>query len=161
MLSRRTSFLFLWIAASLTLGCAASQSAPVEPWRVTVTSSGGLAGRGMGTYSLGSDGVVKVTTMAGKACSFTATPEEIARVGNVLGAAKPEGWRESYLPENTCCDRIEWTLTAEEGERTFTTTWLDQPPPIPADLAALGDAIVGGTAGSVRLTYEPRCREGS
>jgi hypothetical protein len=157
MLSYRMPFLLL---LSMT-ACAASQSAPVEPWRVTVTSSGGLTGRGAGTYSIGSDGVMKVTTVVGKTCSFTATAEEIARVGKLLGAATPERWRESYLPEDTCCDRIEWTLTAEEGDRTFTTKWLDQAPPMPADLTALGGAIAGGGAQSLRLVYEPRCREES
>lgn len=159
MLSRRTSFLLvLWTSGLFTLGCAVSQQAALDPWRVTVTSSGGQTGRGMGTYALGSDGVVNVTTMNGKACSFTATPEEIARVGRILGAASPEAWRESYLPEDTCCDRIEWTLTAEEGGRTFTTKWLDQPPTIPADLIALGGAVAGGGGESVRIIYGPQCQ---
>jgi hypothetical protein len=156
MLSYRLAFLL----GFLTAGCAASQSTPVEPWRISVTSSGGFAGRGMGSYSIGSDGVVSVTTMAQKTCTFTATPEELARFRKLLGAAKAEQWQESYVPKDTCCDRIEWTLTVQEGERTVTTKWLDQPEPRPPDLGALADAMAGGPQ-SLRVVYEPRCREGS
>jgi hypothetical protein len=122
-----------------------------------VTSGGGLAGHGMGSYSIGSDGIVSVTNMAGKTCTFTARPEEVARVGKLVGVAEATRWREAYLPEDTCCDRIEWTLSFEEGARTVATKWLDRQGPLPADLTALADALAGGTE-SVRNVYEPRCR---
>ena len=158
MLSTRTPFLLSIVAlAALGISCAASQSAPAEPWRVSVTSSGGLAGHGMGNYSIGSDGVVSVTNMAGKTCTFTATTAEVAHVGKLVGGADAARWRESYMPEDTCCDRIEWTLRVEEGSRTTTTKWLDREGPLPADLTALADALAGGTE-SVRTVYEPRCR---
>jgi hypothetical protein len=158
MLSTRTPFLLLIVAvAVLGAACGTSPTAPAEPWRVSVTSSGGLAGHGMGSYSIGSDGVVRVTNMTGKTCTFTATPAEVARIGQLVSASEASRWRQSYLPEDTCCDRIEWTLSVDGGGRTVSTKWLDREGPLPADLTALADALAGGTA-SLRTTYEPRCR---
>ena len=158
MLSTRTPFLLLILTVTiLGAACGTSPTDPAGPWRVSVTSSGGLAGHGMGNYSIGSDGAVRVTNMAGKTCTFTATPSEVARIGQLVSAAEASRWRESYLPADTCCDRIEWTLSVEGGGRTVATKWLDREGPLPADLTALADALAGGTE-SVRTAYEPRCR---
>jgi hypothetical protein len=158
MLSSRTPLLLLIVAVTvLGAACGTSPTDPASPWRVSVTSSGGLAGHGMGNYSIGSDGVVRVTNMTGKTCTFTATPAEVEGIGKLVSASQASRWRQSYLPEDTCCDRIEWTLSVEHGGRTATTKWLDREGPLPADLTALADALAGGT-GSLRTVYEPRCR---
>jgi hypothetical protein len=145
------------LAVTLTM-CAASHSRPMTPWRVEIATSGGLAGRGVGTFAIASDGTVSVRTMTGKSCSYRATEEEIQRFEELLTAATPEKWSASYAPENRCCDRIEYTLTFDEADRRFTTEWIDGPLPMPEDLVALSAAIAGGSESSLRRHYGEQCR---
>jgi len=145
------------LGVALTM-CAASHSKPQTPWRVEIATSGGIAGRGMGTFAIASDGTVSVKTMTGTTCSNRATDDEIARIEELLAAARPEQWSASYAPENRCCDRFEYTLTIEEADRKTTTEWIDDPLPMPADLTALADAIVGGGEASLRRKYGELCR---
>jgi hypothetical protein len=152
MLSFRTIFPALLLATA----CAASRNELPEPWRVEVRTEGGFAGRGIGTFAIGSNGTVEVTTMQGKRCTFQASEEERRRFRELLTNARPEQWSASYVPPDPCCDRIEYTLTLEAGANR-TTTWIDQPLPMPADLTAVAEAIVGG-AESLRVTYDPRCQ---
>lgn len=155
MLSYRAIFL----VALLVTACAASRNDELaEPWRVGVTTEGGFAGRGIGAFSIQSNGTVEVTTMQGKRCTFQASEEERLRFRELLTAARPERWAPSYVPEEHCCDRIEYTLTLDAG-RTTTTRWIDEPLPMPDDLTALADRIVGGSE-SLRVTYDPRCQAG-
>jgi hypothetical protein len=137
--------------------CAASQSNPVAPWRVEVATSGGLAGRGVGTYAIASDGTVDVVSMNGKRCSFRATAEELSRIERLLGSARAEEWSPSYVPAEQCCDRIHYELSVAQGESKRTVEWIDDPLPMPADLVALSSAIMGGTD-SVRVRYGEQCR---
>jgi hypothetical protein len=143
----------------MTLGsCAASQaSAPATPWAISLTSSGGLAGRGNGSYAIDSTGKIAVTTMASRSCSFQATDEELRRFSDLLAAAKPEKWKASYIPEDRCCDRFEYSLTVDVAGTITKTEWIDNPLPMPKDLAAISDALVGG-ASSLRVIYGPQCR---
>lgn len=137
--------------------CSVSQSTPAVPWRVEVATAGGIAGRGVGTYAIDSDGVVTVVSMDGKRCEFRATDEELSRVTAILGATKPDGWKDAYIPEERCCDRIEYTMTIEQrgGERTI--RWIDDPLPMPEDLVALSRALMGGDE-SIRVRYGGQCR---
>lgn len=144
-------------AMLLMLSCAASQTKPAEPWSVGVTSSGGLAGRGAGSYAIGSDGKVSVTSMLGKSCSFTATEEELRRFSGLLANARPDRWKASYVPENPCCDRFEYELTLDEGGEKHTVKWIDDPLEMPRDLAALTNAMVGEPP-SLRVTYGQQCQ---
>lgn len=135
----------------------ATRSTPATPWRVEVATSGGIAGRGVGTYALDSDGAVTVVSMNGKRCEFRATDEELERVSAILGAAKPDGWQDSYIPAERCCDRIEYTMTLEQRGGARTIRWIDDPLPMPEDLLALTGAMVGG-AESLRVRYGGQCR---
>src|SRR4051794_23240691 len=63
----------------LILSCAAARTAPPEPWSIEVTSSGGIAGRGAGSFAIDSTGKVAVTTMTRKSCTFQATEDEMRR----------------------------------------------------------------------------------
>ena len=44
----------------LVMSCAAAQSKPSGPWRIEVRTEGGIAGKGLGTYAISSDGAVSV-----------------------------------------------------------------------------------------------------
>ncbi|MDP9191053.1 MAG: hypothetical protein M3P06_05060 [Acidobacteriota bacterium] len=141
----------------LVLSCAASHTAPVEPWSVGVTSSGGIAGRGAGSYAITSDGQVSVTSMSGRSCTFRATEEEIRRFKELLTNARPETWEQSYIPKDSCCDRFEYELVLDEAGAKQTVTWIDDPQPMPKDLVALTDAMVGAPP-SLRVTYGAQCQ---
>ena len=140
----------------LMLSCAASRTTPAEPWSISVTSSGGLAGKGAGSYSIDSAGDIHVTSMTGKRCSFRATDEELARFRELLMNARPESWKESYVPKESCCDRFEYEMTIDEAGKKRTVRWIDDPDPMPADLAALTNAMVGPPP-SLRVTYGGQC----
>jgi hypothetical protein len=147
----------LLLASLLLTSCAASSVSPAEPWRIEVTSSGGLAGRGAGTYAVASDGTVSATLMNGASCTFNLTPSELARVKELLGASKRPAWSPSYVPDESCCDRFSYRLTVDEAGAVSSTHWIDQPLPMPADLEALSSFMVGG-AESIRAMSAERCR---
>ena len=137
-------------------GCTVSQSTPSAPWRVEVATDGGLAGRGIGTYAIDSDGTITVVSMNGRSCEFRATDQELAHLTAILGAAKPDGWADSYVPQDRCCDRIYYRLKIEQRGGSRTISWIDDPLPMPDDLVALTGALVGG-ADSVRVRYGGQC----
>ncbi len=130
----------------------------MTPWRVEIATSGGIAGKGLGKFAIASDGTVSVTTMTGRSCSYRATEDELARFDELLAAATPEKWRDSYAPENRCCDRIEYMLTFDEADQKFATEWIDDPLPMPEDLVAISDAVVGASETSLRRRYGELCR---
>src|SRR5690349_133997 len=110
--------------------CAASQSsAPKTPWKISLETSGGMAGRGNGSISINSDGAIEVTMTMRKSCSFTATADELQRVRELLAAAKPSTWKASYAPENRCCDRFQYDFTVDEAGTVTKTEWIDDPQP--------------------------------
>ena len=141
----------------LVMSCAAAQSKPAEPWRVEVRTEGGIAGKGIGSYAVSSDGTISVVSMARVACTFRATDEELDRIRTLLANAHPETWRASYAPEDRCCDRIEYTLTVDQAGTVHTTEWIDDALPMPKDLSALAGAMTGPKP-SLRDTYSARCR---
>lgn len=137
----------------IVLSCVPAHStAPETPWRVSVTTSGGITGDGTGNVVLTSDGNVIVRTVADKECTFTATEEERTRFATLVGNAHPETWDRSYAPENRCCDRIEYTLTVDEGGVQRTTDWIDDPLPRPKDLVELAEAL-----GELQRKYAQQC----
>jgi len=132
----RLALMFLLIL----FGCAAT---PVKrPWKLELVTSGGFTGRGSGAITIESSGVMRVKTASGKACTVTATADELKRYESLLAAAQPEKWKASYAPENRCCDRIEYDLTLTIADKTYTTEWISAPLPMPKDLSAIGDALV-------------------
>jgi hypothetical protein len=139
----------------LMTSCAASQSHS-GPWKIELTTSGGFAGKGAGNYTVDSDGKLSLTTMGGRTCAFELTAGELARLDKAVDQARPDAWKESYAPENRCCDRIEYKLTLDRAGVERSTEWIDDPLPMPKDLQAIADAIVSG-AGSLRVEYGPKC----
>lgn len=154
--SMKLSALFLTVA--LVSGCTATHAAPKRPWRVEVATDGGFAGRGIGKYALDSAATATARLMNGTECTFALTTEELARFESILAQARPERWRESYVTENTCCDRILYELIWDEADDKRSTRWIDAPLPMPADLVALTNAIVGGDATSIRMLAAERCK---
>jgi hypothetical protein len=137
MHSRHLAFAALLFA----LAACTAASRTIDPWKLELTSSGGIAGKGVGSISIDSGGAVRVTTSQGKECSFTATPAELRALQDALANAKPETWKSSYAPENVCCDRMTYELKASIGGKETAVTWIDDPLPMPADLTALIDAV--------------------
>lgn len=146
----------------LLVGCAAQPSmtsSATQPWRVELNSSGGLAGRGNGSFVVSSDGSVRVTTMERKSCTFRATDAELHKLAEVIQRSRPSAWKASYVPKETCCDRFEWNLALTVGEAETKTSWIDDPLPMPADLEAVIEAITSSSdAGSIRSRFYERCR---
>jgi hypothetical protein len=139
----------------LSIACSASHATPKRPWRVEVKTDGGFAGRGIGTYAIDSDGNAAARLMNGRECTFQISADGVEAL---LANARPSEWKEDYLPENKCCDRVEYTLTYDEAGAGTTTKWIDDPLPMPADLVALSNAIVGGDATSIRMLATERCK---
>ena len=142
-------------ALLLLVACAASQSTAVKPWRIDVTTSGGITGRGNGGWGIDSDGKISVTTIGGRTCTFDATPAERERFDAILANARPNSWKDSYVPEDNCCDRIEYRLTVVRAGEERKIVWIDDPLPMPKDLQAIADALTG--PGSLRAEYGGRC----
>jgi hypothetical protein len=138
MFSRKGMLVIVMAAAA----CAATQSRPCAPWRVSLATSGGFTGRGSGGLAIDSLGEMTVTTMAGKSCSSRAGSEELSNLRKLLGRTKPEKWGR-YVPENECCDRITYTLTLEEADQKYNAEWIDDPQPMPEDLVKLAEALSG------------------
>jgi hypothetical protein len=137
--------------------CAAGRPPLKKPWRVEVQSSGGLAGRGMGTYAINSDGKLDATLPNGRPCSATIESGRLRELEKVLGETQPAAWKDSYVPENSCCDRFEYSLTFDEAGKETRTRWIDDPSPMPPDLEALTQAIIHGPR-SIRVQAAELCR---
>jgi hypothetical protein len=138
--------------------CAAARSTPQRPWRIEVATSGGIAGHGVGTFAVDSDGVVRVQKpRTDKECTWTLGEEELGDLEVLLGTAMARSWSNSYVPKNSCCDRIHYSLSVDEAGDVRTTQWIDAPLPMPEDLRALTNAIVGGE-GSLRVQSGERCK---
>jgi hypothetical protein len=141
----------------LIVACTATYAGPKRPWRVEVTTSGGFAGHGTGDYAIDSAGQVTAKLFNGRQCTFTAAAEDVDRIEELLARARPREWKDSYEPKETCCDRFAYTLTYDEAGTVTETRWIDHPLPMPKDLAALADAIVGGGDNSIRMLATRRC----
>jgi len=124
------------LLAVLLASCGTTPPRVQRPWTLELATSGGLTGRGFGTIRMDSGGTATVGE-----CTSNITEEDLQRFDALLASAKPDPWHESYVPENKCCDRFEYALTLEAGGKTHKTAWIDDPLPMPADLAALGEAL--------------------
>ena len=150
----------LKLSAFLIIVLTACASArPEEPWRIEVRTIGGLTGRGIGAFAIESDGKIQVLQQNGQECSYEATPDELRRIRRLLAGARPREWKPSYTPQNTCCDRIEYALFIDEASVVTRTQWIDAPLPMPDDLVALSNAIVGGGDDSIRVRSMKRCAQ--
>ena len=129
----------LLIFPLVLFGCALT---PVKrPWKLELTTSGGFTGQGSGAITVDSAGAIHVKQPFHGECDARATAAEVAGFEALLKDARPAKWRESYMPENQCCDRVSFHLTLTIADRSWTTEWMS-PEPMPKDLAAIGDELV-------------------
>jgi hypothetical protein len=140
------------------LSCTATPTpAAPESWSLAVTSAGGLAGRGAGSFSINDKGAISVTTITDRTCTFQASESERQTFASLVAAARPAGWKPSYKPEEDCCDRIEYDLTLIRDGAEAKTSWIDEPLPMPEDLSAITNALIND-ATSIRVLYGARCQ---
>jgi hypothetical protein len=135
------------VALMITVACSASPAKVTRPWRVELLTSGGISGRGVGNVTLTSDGKLEVTTISRKACTFEVTTEELDAIEQLLAESRPKRWG-SYVPENRCCDRVEYTLSYDED----TALWIDAGLPLPEDVLRLSRAMA-----ELRRKYTAEC----
>lgn len=109
----------------------------VSDWRLKLTSSGGISGRGGGEVTINSRGeVVAVRPPAGgrpgPACEARLRPSQLRALGQAVLSARPAAWRALYVdPQNPdgCCDQFSYQLELElnsssgASPRTYTTGW--------------------------------------
>ncbi|HJQ40676.1 MAG TPA: hypothetical protein VKB93_26355 [Thermoanaerobaculia bacterium] len=130
---------FPLILLLVLFGCALT---PVKrPWKAELTTGGGFTGQGTGSITLDSGGAIHVTTPFRGACEARASAKELARFEALLGNARPQKWRDSYMPKNRCCDRVDFHLTLTIAEQSWTAEWMP-PEPMPKDLSAIGDELM-------------------
>jgi hypothetical protein len=138
----------------------------VTPWTVEITTDGGLDGRGSGALKLSNDGTLTVTPPRAKhACTYQLTQDEMLPIGDLVGSANPQQWLASYADAsnpNGCCDMIRTTLVLTRDDVRpnvgYTASWYDAHRPLPADLAAIADALFSGAKpASLRARYIPLC----
>ena len=115
-----------------------------SPWTVTIETSGGITGRGLGSARVTSAGQVSATDMS-RACEDAASPDRIAAIRSAIARSEPERWNEAYLdPQNPHgnADMIEYVLTVSSGDRKHTTRWYDGTRgAVPTSIQALSDRV--------------------
>lgn len=130
---------FALIFLLVVFGCAATTVK--RPWKLELVTSGGFTGQGSGSITIDSAGAIHVKTPFRGECDARATAEELVRYETLLTEARPNKWRESYMPKNRCCDRVDFHLTLTIVGQSWKTSWMP-PEPMPKDLAAIGDELV-------------------
>ena len=131
----------------IAVACAASPVKVTRPWRVEFLTQGGITGRGVGNMTLTSDGKLELTTISRKDCTYAITSEELDGIEQLLANARSERWG-SYVPENTCCDRVEYTLSYGK----HTAVWIDAGLPLPEDVLKLSEGLA-----ALRNRYTTEC----
>lgn len=158
-------FLALLIASAAmaqTRQRAVRAAAPVPPWTVEITTSGGFGGGGFGSIAVASDGSMTVTSQAKKPCTYRLTPSELERIQGLVLSAKADYWVASYVPASGgCCDLYFHHLKMTRREQynaTYNTDWAIDHAAMPADLKSLAQALVGYPDGLLQK-YLPICTQ--
>ena len=117
-----------------------SQPATSQPraqsWRLEITSSGGLTGRGLGSIAI-ENGMAEGRTMSGTSCASELTASEREELQRLVDAARPAAWQNQKPPAGSA-DMIEYTLTLRRGGETKSVTWTgEDTSTMPADLGGL------------------------
>ena len=112
----------------------------VTAWRLKLTSSGGISGRGGGEVTITSRGEVVAGRPAlggqlGPSCEGKLRPAQLRALGQAVLSARPAAWRPRYVdPQNPdgCCDQFNYQLELELSgpagapPQTYTTGWHDE-----------------------------------
>jgi hypothetical protein len=105
----RLAIVFVWL-----VGCGGGSNIEQLKWRVTLQSSGGLAGAGTGNVVATSDGAVTVERLT-RTCRSTLSADNRRGLERAVAAVAPGRWQEGYVPldDQVCCDRLYWRLAVE------------------------------------------------
>lgn len=133
----KTIILILLLSTGLAAQVRPPVRSKVSAWRLKLTSSGGISGRGGGEVTINSRGeVVSVRPPAGgrvgPSCAGKLRPSQLRALGRAVLSAKPAAWRTRYVdPQNPdgCCDQFSFQLELELNRsagappQTYTTGW--------------------------------------
>lgn len=124
------SIAVLLALASLTCNTAPPMTSADRPVSLSLTTEGGISGRGIGSVSIDGDDVD-----AGR-CRGTLTAAEREELQRLIAAAHPESWKAEY-GEPARPDQVRYTLTLAG----HATSWYgERQPDLPAEVAALREA---------------------
>jgi hypothetical protein len=121
-------------------------------WRLDLSSTGGIGGKGDGQVVMTSDGKV-VSSRSGGTCEVTLSSDELRAIQQAVGAVAPGNWETDYQPAKTevCCDRVTWRLevtleTSDGTKRTAHAEWheaaMNQLPPDLRALALVAERVL-------------------
>ena len=134
-------------------------AAPVRDWKIEITTTGGIAGGGVGGVTVSSSGVLTITLINKKQCTYQLTDAELQMLNAAIASAQPGNWLECYSLANVnthCCDLVTTSLKlSEHGDHdVFVTSWLTGGT-LPPDLQNLID-VLRGPAG-IDTRYRQLC----
>ena len=116
-------------------------ASPPAPQGISIVyhRSGGIAGAD-DTWKISVDGTV---THQGQ---MPGTPEQLspaqmAELTAAIRAANFMSLEDSYVPQNTCCDRYMYEITVTLGGQSKTVSTIDASPTAPAELNQLIDTL--------------------
>lgn len=165
----RSALLSMAVVAALTAGCIPQpvndtsvpgadpkganppMSTPkMSAWDAAVVTSGGITGRGLGDVTVSSTGAGHVTDPV-RGCDAKVASRDLENLANRVANTEAFRWQDSYAsPANPhgYADQIRYELTlsrtVDGTTEKRTTFWYDDNvDALPADLAALYDAIWG------------------
>ncbi len=121
------------LASTLEGGAAAQQIS------VTYHRSGGLAGRD-DTWTISADGTVSHQGQT-TGTPQQLTPAQMAELAAAIRAANFMSLEDSYVPQDTCCDRYQYEITVTIGGHPKTVRTIDASPTAPAELTGLVDTL--------------------
>jgi hypothetical protein len=126
------------------LAACAKEESDQFVWRLTLDSTGGLNGQGLGRVVVTSDGKIEASRL-GRSCEAKLGGDDLRAIQQAVGAVAPGNWGADYQPSKTqvCCDRVSWqlevTLQMSDGaKRTAHADWHESAMgQLPPDLRAL------------------------
>ena len=106
---------------------------------VTYHRSGGFAGTD-DTWTISADGAVSHQGPA-TGTPQQLTPVQMTELAAAIRAANFMSLEDSYVPQDTCCDRRLYEITVTIGGHSKTVRTIDGAPTAPAELTSLVDTL--------------------
>lgn len=122
-----------WLTA-----CAPTTMGPQTPW-IVFHRSGGIAGFDE-TWSIFANGRVEHRG-SGVGRSVFLRDDQVRELSKVVRAANFEALADSYVPEESCCDRFFYEITVMLDGRSKTVNTLDAAPDEPPALTRLREQL--------------------
>ncbi len=121
------------------VGEAQPEEVSMQEWSIVVQSSGGITGRGDGSVSLTSEGVLARTTPGGAVCRQTIEGEVLESVDRAIAEADVDAWESEYFQQGA--DFFTYTMTLETGKSEQKIVEWNDGGDLPDDLRELWDAL--------------------